>query len=124
METTESVVLAIVVWGIAALLLSYIAVLKIKKKISWKTASIAVIVVFTLRGTLITLLAGVFIYNIYSEYGKPVVAYLEYLFAQEEDNPSPIPPSKEEKSTQSTTQEADDNESEPNPSCHEDEEED
>jgi hypothetical protein len=77
-ETTESVVLAIVVWGIAALLLSYIAVLKIKKKISWKMASIAVIVVFTLRGTLITLLAGVFVYNIYSEYGKPIVAYLEY----------------------------------------------
>jgi hypothetical protein len=79
----EAIALVAIVWGVAGLLLFSIYRLYKKKKISWKQASVAVLIVFTLRGTLITFLAGVLIYDIYIAYAVPVTEYLASLFQED-----------------------------------------
>lgn len=67
-------VLGIFVWGIAALLLAVIWNSYRKKRISWKRASFAAALIFSVRGILITILTGALALEIYqslsSSYGK------------------------------------------------------
>ena len=64
----NTVITLAIVWGIAALLLALIYRLYRNKKISIKRAGVFTTFVFIARGTLMTLLAGSFLHDVYKEY--------------------------------------------------------